>query len=160
MFLSFIFLVFFSCKPDSSTIKPTANPDVATPVRIQSTKDLSWLQGSWVSQDKSTIETWAVQGDSLAGNLFSSGLNKITEVLLIKKVGKSWVYISKTQDPTTGKNIILDLDYYSPGKLAFINPNYDFPNRVEYLLENEKSIRVTISGKNQNPASYSMMKLD
>lgn len=154
------FVFFPTCKNDKRELKNVASPTENTPSRIENAKDLSWLQGMWVSQDKSTVETWAVQGDSLSGNLFSAAEKKITEVLTIKKIGKSWIYISKTMNPSSGKNIILDLDKYSTGNVSFSNPVYDYPNSVSYSLQGEKSIKITISGKNQAPASYTITKID
>lgn len=156
-----VFLACFSaCKQDSPGIKTTEPSIGNVPVRIENAKDLAWLQGMWLSQDKSTIETWTVQGDSLSGNLFSAADKKITEVLTIKKIGKSWLYLSKTTDPESGKNIVLDLDKYTPGNVSFSNPLYDYPNSVSYVLLNDKSIRITISGKNQSPKSYTITKID
>lgn len=162
LFFILFIAFYFSCKNESAvkTEPEQSTPVSSEPLKIKSAGDLLWLQGTWVSEDKSTIETWAVQGDSLAGNLYSASEKKIIDVLTIKGVGSSWVYISKTMQGDKGKNILMDLQKYSKGVLSFSNPVLDFPSGVEYALENDKTIKITVSGKNQDPTFYRMYKLD
>jgi hypothetical protein len=161
-FIWIVLLVFIvSCKEsaDKNQTSPPETINSPAPVKITSSKDLLWLQGSWMSEDKSTIETWAVQGDSIAGNLYSGAAKKIIEVLNIKKVGKSWVYSSRGLQED-GKNILLDLELYNTKQLVFSNPLLDYPNKVDYTRLDDRTIQITISGKTGNPSSYKIIKLD
>lgn len=154
-------LTYFSCKENSS-VTDTQTKEISAstePLKIEKSQDLNWLQGSWISEDKSTIETWAVQGDSLAGNLYSGAVKRIIEILTIKQVGKSWIYKSKGLQKD-GKNILLDLETYNSKQLVFYNPMLDYPNKVDYTRIDDKTIQITISGKSNQPASYKMFKLD
>jgi len=162
LFVIMALIFFCSCKNETHE-KAIPAPVSAVPsahIKITSANDLKWLQGTWVSEDKSTMETWAVQGDSLAGNLYSAQAKKIIEVLTIKKVGSSWVYISKTLQGDDGKNILMDLQKYTGKTLSFSNPVLDYPSGVEYAVQDDKTIKITVSGKNQEPKFYKIFKLD
>ena len=158
----FLLIALVSCK-ESAEKQQTPTQEAAqtapAPVKITSPQDLIWLQGSWMSEDKSTIETWAVQGDSLAGNLYSGAAKKIIEILSIHKVGKSWIYKSRGLQED-GKNILLDLELYDTKQLVFSNPLLDYPNRVDYTRLDDRTIQITISGKTGNPSTYKIIKLD
>lgn len=159
---SVLLITLISCKESSEKEQTPTQEAVQTapaPVKISSPQDLIWLQGSWMSEDKSTIETWAVQGDSLAGNLYSGAAKKIIEILSINKVGKSWIYKSRGLQED-GKNVLLDLELYNAKQLVFSNPILDYPNRVEYTRVDDRTIQITISGKTGNPSTYKIIKLD
>jgi len=161
-FICILLLLFsVSCKESAEKMQTQSPAQTSTsaPVKISSPQDLIWLQGSWISEDKSTIETWAIQGDSLAGNLYSGAAKKIIEVLNIKKVGKSWIYSSRGLQED-GKNILLDLELYNTKQLVFSNPLLDYPNKVDYTRLDDRTIQITISGKTGNPSSYKIFKLD
>jgi hypothetical protein len=166
-FKYFIFLlsvlIFWSCKENSTTnnsneqkntgrIKTVKGPD--------SSQDLKWLQGSWLNEDKTTIETWAIQEDSLSGNVFSSGVQKITEVLSIKKNNNIWSYSARVIDQNSGNSVYFQMTDYSPGKMVFENTKHDFPNRLSYSQMDDKTIIVQISGNNKPTLEYKMFKLD
>lgn len=162
-FITFFLIVFMvGCKQDKKAPEPTTSPIENSDVfkKIKSPDDLAWLQGSWESEDKSTIESWAIQGDSLAGNMYSAQAKQITEVLSIVRVAGSWMYKTRILDPQNPRVIMLGLENSTTNKLVFSNPAYDYPNKVEYKRLDEKSMMITISGNNSNPSSYKTFKLD
>lgn len=122
--------------------------------------EMAWLQGSWMSEDKSSVETWAIQGDSLSGNVYSAGAKKITEVLSIKEVGNSWVYSARVLDQNEGNTIYFHLEDYSEGNLLFTNPDHDFPNSLSYSKLNDKTINIIIAGKDGQSSTFRIFKLD
>ncbi|MBK6362115.1 MAG: hypothetical protein IPN49_14740 [Saprospiraceae bacterium] len=157
-----VFLI-WNCKENSNLNTATEQKNDPQPEAVKgpdSSQDLKWLQGSWLNEDKTTIETWAIQGDSLSGNVFSSAAQKITEVLSIKKVNDTWSYAARVLDQNSGNTIQFTMTKYTSGEIAFENSKHDFPNRLSYTQMDEKTIMVNISGNNNPTVEYKMFKLD
>ncbi|MFZ1705475.1 MAG: DUF6265 family protein [Saprospiraceae bacterium] len=158
-----LFFIASSCRQDmasSNTETKSPNEVGSAKTSLNTASELLWLQGTWESEDKSSIETWAVQGDSLSGNVYSASAKKIIEVLSIKKVNDFWVYSAKVLDQNQGKTIPFRLLEYSPDHVIFSNPNHDFPNKVSYTKIDSATMHIKVSDNFNKSFEYKVRRLD
>jgi len=159
----FTFLIFFvsfiSCKETKNAENNTtenqeikANSDEIT--------SLSWLQGSWENEDKTSIETWAIQDNQLTGNVYSIKENKIIETLSIENISGKLRYNATVLAQNEGKTISFDQKEIGSNSISFYNQNHDYPNTISYNKTSDKVLSVFISGDNGNFYTYNMTLLD
>jgi hypothetical protein len=123
----------------------------------QSASDLSqldWLAGKWERLDakpgQTAYENWnkEVAGYKGEGIKMRSTDTVFVDKLSIRLRNENLYYVAEVShnaDPTYFKITELSQD-------GFIceNPGHDFPKKIEYRLQDEKTIRVTISGNGKS----------
>lgn len=159
----FTFLIFFvsfiSCKETKNAEKNTTdNQEIKA--NSEEIRSLSWLQGSWENEDKTSIETWAIQENQLIGNVYSIKENKIIETLSIENISGKLRYNARVLAQNDGKTISFDQKDISSNSVSFYNQNHDYPNIISYNKTTDKVLSVTISGNNGKIFSYKMNLLD
>ncbi len=143
---SFVFslLTIFSCKPEANKID------------IQSFK---WLQGTWITQDSSSLESWAFQNDEWVGNVYAPKVGKITENLRIFHNGSELVYEAKVVGQNDDKGIMFKMESTSSDSLHFVNMSHDFPNQIDYFKTSDSTLTCNVYGKQDGGKGFEMKKL-
>ncbi|MBK9734897.1 MAG: hypothetical protein IPO92_08000 [Saprospiraceae bacterium] len=137
-------ICFMACKPTKEKVE---------------IKSLSWLQGSWLTADSTTIETWAIQNGEVSGNAFSQKAGKITERLRIFDDNGKIFYEATVLDQNESKAIQFELESYSGDSLYFVNLKHDFPNYIVYKKTSDSTIYTKVYGKSNEGFSAVMTKL-
>jgi len=121
--------------------------------------DYQWLQGSWIDQDSTGIETWALQNGELAGNNFSSQENKIMETMRIYNDADGVHYEATVASEDNGKTLSFKLMYNSPDSLHFYNNVPEFPNHIMYKKLTDTTLQLTIKDNNDKGKSYQVYRM-
>ncbi|MBK8547123.1 MAG: hypothetical protein IPL63_06975 [Saprospiraceae bacterium] len=82
-----VFLI-WNCKENSNLNTATEQKNDPQPEAVKgpdSSQDLKWLQGSWLNEDKTTIETWAIQETAFQAMYFLRLHKKSQKYFLLKK---------------------------------------------------------------------------
>jgi hypothetical protein len=114
---------------------------------------LNWINHSWrVESDTSiTTESWRSVSDASfegLGQTTDSQTGEVTfsESLRILQMADEIFFLAKVAEnpyPVPFKLIAC-----TDGSAVFSNPGHDFPQRLEYKLEEDKTLRVNVSAKN------------
>ena len=112
---------------------------------------LDWLNHRWVSEgkNKTSVERWEkVSPLSLegAGETFdvSTGERVFSESLRILEMSGEIFYLAKVKDNPLP--VAFRLIECSPNKAVFENQAHDFPQRLEYRIVADSTLRVNVSG--------------
>ena len=114
------------------------------------TDSFSWIEGSWVTEDGSTLETWEAFPGNLLGTTFEESSDTdyvLLEELKIHKIGDVIVYtalIVGDQKVTSFK-----CTQITSKLMVFEKPDHDFPKKISYERVNENELLVLISGDGQ-----------
>lgn len=123
----------------------------------QYTDELKWLEGNWIMESEgTTIESWSIKDDS---NLFGysvtleNGNETFRETLSIENSANGLIY--KAVLPF--KTAVFTLDSIAKNYVSFMDPQNDFPSKIEYRkVQNE--LRITLVGaKNKMEMKYRKM---
>lgn len=129
---------------------PGTAPGAVPAAKPQATlQDVSWLVGSWrANQDgKPVEETWSppASGMMLGMNRVDDGsAEPFYEYLRIEQdKDGSLVYQAA---PRGEYPVPFQLDSMAPDRVAFVNPEHDFPQRIVYWLE-DGALHARIEGE-------------
>ena len=120
---------------------------------------LKWLQGSWITDDSTSIETWALQGAELKGNSYSNREGRITEQLRIYTDQGRPAYEATVIDQNAGKPVSFLLESTTADSLHFSNPGHDFPNHVVYVQQPDGSLLARVYGKDNKGMVLHMTRM-
>ena len=124
------------------------------------TGDFNWLPGKWqVESAKGTMfEEWQMDGQRLKGEGYTvkDGQKKLNETLFLENFDGQWAYIAlpKGQIITLFRLIQADNNSY-----IFENKEHDFPQRIYYNFDGQKTIHVTVEG-NDKKFELSLVKVE
>lgn len=145
IFVAVVFLTLGSCRENV--------------VKHPSPEDLRWLQGSWITDDSSSIETWALDGGELKGNSYSNREGKITEQLSIRSKDGQLVYEATVSGHNDGKTISFVLQSVKADSLHFSNPEHDFPTDIVYVKNPDNSLSCRVFSSSNKGMTLHMKKL-
>ena len=117
-------------------------------VHSQVVSDLQWLTGLWKGTETEAVveELWMDMNGSMTLGVhreIREGRPVFFEYLRIEAREDGVYYVSK---PSNQPEAAFKLTFLSATRAVFENPEHDFPNRIVYELDNEKTLRITISG--------------
>jgi len=112
---------------------------------------LQQLTGTWKRTGKSSFEQWTkASPDTLLGEGFSlatNGEKKIREYLrLVRQADGAIVYQAIVPDQNQGATISFPLTFFTTTSWTFENPEHDFPKTIDYWLQEDASLNVSVSG--------------
>jgi len=108
--------------------------------------DLSWLTGSWISEDGLTEEHWTTPaGHMILGmnRMQRTGKMAFFEYLRIEKRQDGIYYVAS---PKGGTPVSFKLTALQGQKAIFENPNHDFPQIITYERTGPRTLCASISG--------------
>lgn len=112
-----------------------------------SLEQVNWLLGSWQQKQESrvTTETWnRVSNDTFEGlGSVSSAKGIFNETLRLVNMSGEVFYLAKT--PGNALPIAFLLQECSANIAVFVNPNHDFPQKIEYRLSSSNTLEVFVS---------------
>lgn len=109
-----------------------------------------WIESTWVSSDSVLIESWALNNNTLEGNVFNTRLGKITETLQITVHNNRVQYIATVFDQNASQPIVFDAMHISTDSLCFHNSSHDFPQTIIYKKRSNDTLQTKIYS-DQNP---------
>jgi len=112
---------------------------------------LQKLSGTWKRDGKSSFEKWeSVAPDVLLGEGYAikpDGEKKTREYLrLVRQDDGNIVYQATVPDQNDSATIDFPLTFFTSTSWTFENPEHDFPQSIEYLFQDDETLRVTLSG--------------
>ena len=114
-----------------------------------SLESLEWITGEWIAEhgDVITREKWVKVSDrsfeGVGGITRKATGEKSGETLRLVEMSGEIFFIAKvSQNPLP---VAFKLTHCSAGAATFENAAHDFPKKLEYRLENEASLVVTVS---------------
>lgn len=143
---TFVFgmLLIFSCKPEPKKLN---------------LQEFMWLQGTWITQDSSSIESWAFQNNEWIGNVYAPKVGKITENLRIYQEGSDLIYEAKVVNQNNGNGVQFKMESTSADSLHFVNMSHDFPNQIDYFKTSDSTLFCNVYGKQNEGKGFEMKKL-
>ena len=112
-----------------------------------------WLEGTWQVQGSDQFESWqwSASKDSLLGQGYRmyEGQQKVLETLFITQQAHQWVLGATVPSQNEGRTIIFEQDKAQAG-LCFVNPQHDFPQRIQYLPIHPDTLLVQVAGADQS----------
>jgi hypothetical protein len=122
--------------------------------------DLTWPTGKWRTvsmKDNFSEEIWTL---GLDGNLVGLGCfvkkgdTLFQETMTILLEEENWFFRAEPQGQAS---TLFALDEHSATHWVFINPDHDYPQRIEYRLIDKEHLKATVSllnGKRSNTWDY------
>lgn len=153
-------ILFFSCKKydkDGNIIKSFDELEKA-----------NWLLGSWEYKDTTGTlhETWTTDTDSsYVGKSYFVINEKDTlhnESFELIENEEHLIYNSAVIGEDYDEPVPFQLTKDEDSVLIFENPKHDYPNKIEYKLNKNSSLQITISGKvkgKNNKTNYLLYKI-
>jgi hypothetical protein len=130
------------------------------PSQVQAFKDMKVLEGTWTTTEGTRFsETWKVVNDSLirgTGYSLSNGDTAFSEQLKIYRTGNFVLYAAKAGD--SEDFIHFRLEEAGKGRWKFVNPIHDYPNVIEYKMENMNKLVARTANMNGNKVVEFKMK--
>lgn len=129
----------------------------------------SWLLGNWEKKDSlgALTESWQTLDDStFVGQSFFVTPKKDTvhkETIELMQNEDFLIYTATVKGENNGEPTRFQLTENADSLLVFENPKHDYPQKIRYELNIDKSIFVTISGTQRGKVSsesYLMQKKD
>lgn len=120
---------------------------------------LQRLAGTWKQSGTFLYEKWeAGTTDTLRGEAYQQlpGAEKSTTEYLriVRQADGSIVYQATVLNQNDSATIEFPLTFFTGNSWAFENPKHDFPQRIEYWLQDGETLRATISGSEDQPIAY------
>jgi hypothetical protein len=118
--------------------------------------DLTWPSGKWRTvskKDQFSEEIWTVASDGKLngiGCFVKKGDTLFKESMTIFVQEDKWFYRAEPQGQTA---TLFSLDEHSTTHWVFINPDHDYPQRIEYTLVDDEHLKATVSLMNGKRAS-------
>jgi len=112
---------------------------------------LQRLAGTWKRAGKSSFEKWETAAPGvLLGEGYSrsdDGEKKTREYLrIVRQADGGIVYQATVPDQNDGATIDFPLTFFTASSWTFENPAHDFPQTIEYWLQDDETLRATVSG--------------
>lgn len=112
---------------------------------------INWLAGCWESNKKGTVsmERWSKPLGKMmlsTSQMVKNGKTLSFEFLRIVEDDSGIYYISKPSE--NKEETSFKLIKFNTNEIVFENPAHDFPQRIIYRLEKDKSLFARIEGKN------------
>lgn len=99
----------------------------------QEVSQLNWIAGNWEMDGEQTIvENWSLENDSLltgSSKTIRDGKEVFSETLSIEKRLDSVIYVAVLPFKTA----VFKLDSLDKNYASFVDPQNDFPSRIEYI---------------------------
>ncbi|HVS14038.1 MAG TPA: DUF6265 family protein [Thermoanaerobaculia bacterium] len=110
--------------------------------------DLAWLAGRWRVERDGTVteEVWTEPAGGLMLGLnrqVRPGRRATFEYLRIETDGEAVRYVAS---PGGGTSTLFPLARVGPGRVAFENPGHDWPQVIEYRLDEADTLHVRAAG--------------
>ena len=114
-----------------------------------------WLEGCWVTPDKSAQEVWVVDDHrSLSGFAVTLANNAVRfhEVLSIQQDDDgSWTY---TAHPSGQVSTSFRAAEVGTSSALFVNPDHDYPQEIRYRREGSRLLATISSLGGDDPRSF------
>lgn len=111
--------------------------------------DLSWLTGTWVTEDGDTVTTETWRDDLTATNTTTKDGNVVhTETIRIERRDGETFYVAS---PSGQATTAFRLTTATSTSVTFENPDHDYPKRIRYERRGD-SLVATISGDGRSSA--------
>lgn len=128
------------------------NESVDTGINKSQLTKANFLLGDWhnITPEGILTESWKQLNDSVfAGrSYFVTGNDtSFSETIRLEQRKNGLYYIPTVSDQNSGKAVEFKLTSASAAKLAFENPEHDFPSKITYTLITKDSILALISGE-------------
>lgn len=127
--------------------------------------DAKWLLGKWENQTQrgKMVEEWMKVNDSTYNGksyMITATDSIPLESVVLKKEGQDVYYIPTVKGQNNEQPVKFRLTSGTAGSLVFENPAHDFPQKIAYTMESERSLVAEISGmvNGQNRAKKFPMK--
>ena len=118
-----------------------------------------WLVGEWEKTDSlgTLIEIWQPNNDSTyTGQSYYIQNEKDTihnEQIELLQDQEHLIYSAMVKGENNNKAIPFQLTKDEDSLLVFENPKHDYPQKLEYRLLKNKSVSITVSGKERGKTS-------
>lgn len=131
----------------------------------QSLNSLQWMLGDWVADNDKTVtrESWhqisakTFEGFGESTNKYSNKRQSI-ELLRLVEMNDELFYIAKPQQNKLP--VAFKLTYCNNQHLIFENIEHDFPKKLEYKLNKNNKMFVTVSGEQEKKFTIKFIKHD
>lgn len=123
------------------------------------------VKGVWKQLGTQQYEIWENGPDgSLNGEGFQQVSNtekKVSEHMRITRQDDGQVvYEATVPDQNGGAAVQFALTFFTANSWTFENPAHDFPQKIEYWLQDDQTLRVSISGGDNEGVSWWFNKVD
>ena len=130
-------------------------------------KNASWLVGEWQKKDSlgTLSENWRTENDSImiGNSYFVNEKDTIhSESIELTESKDIMIYESIIKGENNDEPVPFQLTESTDSILFFENPKHDYPSNIKYVLNKDKSIKITISGKQKGVISainYAMIRV-
>ena len=155
----FTFLLFQSCNKYDANGKLIKEYDELNKVQ--------WLIGNWEKKDSlgTLTESWQTLDDStfVGQSFYITAKNDTVHKETIQLMQKEdfLIYSATVQGENNGLPTSFQMTESTDSLLVFENPKHDYPQKIRYQLNADKSIIATVSGKQNEKESsegYLMQK--
>jgi len=127
----------------------------------------NWLLGEWQKEDSLglLVEIWKSQNDSTFTGQSYYILNKKdtvhSETIELKQNGDNLIYSPTVKGQNNNGPVSFLMIEEKDSVMVFENPKHDYPQKIRYQLNSDKSLIATISGiqkGKESSESYLMQK--
>lgn len=104
--------------------------------------------GEWQLQNQPVIEKWEFKDGLYQSQvmMIRNSDTTITEKIRIIEKDGEYFYEATVMDHNNNSPVLFRIAESNENKVVFENPDHDFPNRITYVLINDKTINATIGG--------------
>ncbi len=123
---------------------------------------LSILAGDWqVAPAENSFEKWKKDDEGLSGfgYTMNAGDTIITELLTIKIIEGEVYYVPTVIAQNEGKPVPFQLTEWTRDKFRFERPEHDFPQVIQYLIQNNNTLDVLLQGNVNGQNKSAAIKL-
>ena len=140
------FLLIVSCKEEK---QPKTGPE-----------GLDWILGKWKLEDNEVIEEWKKDREKYSGiSYVMDGQDTIVfEYIRMELIRDTLHYIPTVLNQNDGKPIYFKQENEGYKHLRFSNPDHDFPQLIEYKLNGNDTIHVTLEGLPDKKSSFNLIR--
>ncbi len=130
-------------------------------------KNASWLLGEWLHKDSlgTLYENWRVENDSImiGNSYFVNKQDTIhSESIELTESKEIMVYETSIKGENNDEPIPFQLTESTDSILFFENPKHNYPSNIKYVLNKDKSLKITVSGTQKGIISainYSLIRV-
>ena len=115
------------------------------------------MVGTWQVENEPLFEEWSVAADSsyLATSYALRNDEKvIIEMIRLYPKEDAIFYEATVLDQNEGKPILFRLIEITENKMIFVNPDHDFPSRIEYEIINSGQMKAIVSDGKGETGKY------
>lgn len=126
---------------------------------------LQRLNGTWKKFGVQQYEKWEPESaNTMRGEGFSliSNTERDTaeRLRIVQQEDGNIVYQATVAGQNAGATIDFPLTFFTTNSWTFENPEHDFPQKIEYWLQDDQTLRVSISGGDNEGVSWWFNKVD